>query len=587
MGNYFATSKEKEFNYYCKKCGEIPLLHFLNCNFDIICSNHKILSIPIEQFYTYIGVDSHYCHICKHISKNLLFCYECNKNYCCKCIILHNQYINNSHKIINGGEKNIKCNLHYKNFNRFCLKCKINLCELCENHKNHYIEYFEDIYPLDEDIIEFNHLKEDILSLKNIKQEQINEINIKYLIIKSFSKTISNYNYIININNIINCTTKPDNGNILGYQVNENNEDFVGNFNQKKKITFIDDLKNKKDENNIENKIVFKSVNKQITQDFYSYTWCMKKLNPILISQDKKLELIGIGGSNRKILIFNVLTFKIHQIIEEHEKIVYSLDQFKNDPKFLFSSSNDKTINVYKLNSDNRYELVQKLKKSKDKDGGEINKVICLSNKLLVTGDHRSITIWNLNKERENRIYFEDFHEIILNRDTCHLLELNQNIFIAIQHKSETFQVYKNNGESFPLIGELEKIKSHGFSSNGLCKINDNLVCSPYKNLFHIISIKPLQIIQKIKILSKYDFIIYYMNITNDSYLYCNSEFQNINQYKIIYDENNNFSELNEIGKYSREKDNILYEKAIITFEDGRIFLVEEKEGEYFYLLIA
>ena len=77
------------------------------------------------------------------------------------------------------------------------------------------------------------------------------------------------------------------------------------------------------------------------------------------------------------------------------------------------------------------------------------------------------------------------------------------------------------------------------------------------------------------------------MNITNDGYLYCNSEFQNINQYKIIYDENNNFSELNEIGKYSREKDNILYEKAIITFEDGRIFLVEEKEGEYFYLLIA
>ena len=75
------------------------------------------------------------------------------------------------------------------------------------------------------------------------------------------------------------------------------------------------------------------------------------------------------------------------------------------------------------------------------------------------------------------------------------------------------------------------------------------------------------------------------MNITNDGYLYCNSEFQNINQYKIIYDENNNFSELNEIGKYSREKDNILYEKAIITFEDGRIFLVEEKEGEYFYLL--
>ena len=41
--------------------------------------------------------------------------------------------------------------------------------------------------------------------------------------------------------------------------------------------------------------------------------------------------------------------------------------------------------------------IVQKLKKSVEKSGDEINKVISLSNKLLVSSDSRSIIIWKSN----------------------------------------------------------------------------------------------------------------------------------------------------------------------------------------------
>ena len=67
--------------------------------------------------------------------------------------------------------------------------------------------------------------------------------------------------------------------------------------------------------------------------------------------------------------------------------------------------------------------MIQKIKKSKNKSGGEIGKGIVLSNKLLVSGDHRSITIWKSNpKKNKEEVNYEDFYEIIINCDTCNLL---------------------------------------------------------------------------------------------------------------------------------------------------------------------
>ena len=102
-------------DYHCLKCGEIPLLHFTHYNINLICSTHKILNIPIDKIFNYINTD-YECSIC---------------------------------------QQNIKCKVHNKIYDKYCFKCKLNLCELCEIHKDHY----EDVYPLDEDINNFYETK--------------------------------------------------------------------------------------------------------------------------------------------------------------------------------------------------------------------------------------------------------------------------------------------------------------------------------------------------------------------------------------------------------------------------------------------
>ena len=309
----------------------------------------------------------------------------------------------------------------------------------------------------------------------------------------------------------------------------------------------------------------------------------MKQLNVIIINPQQNLELIAIGGENNTILILNIITFRVYQILEGHTDIIHSLDQYENNSNYLFSSSKDESINIYKLNSKYKYELIQKIKKSKHKNGGEINKVIILSNKLLVSGDHRSITIWKSNTKKTKEVNYEDFYEILLNRDTCHLLEVNPSIFIATQYEyGGHFQIYKNEGESFPLIGELN-VESHGNSSNGLCKINDKLICSGSVNCFFIICIAPLQVIKKFQIKNT---IVDYIYVTKEDYLYCRGE-DGIAQYKIIKGEDNNFIELLQIDKYPIKESFLYEERAILPFDDGRIFFVKNKKEKKLYQLLA
>ena len=640
--------KQNKYNsYHCKKCGEIPFLNFSSFYLDIICSNHKVLNVPPNQFDNFIIFDNE-CSICsKHFNdsdKNLLYCYDCKLFYCNNCTIKHSI---KAHFIINASEKNSICNLHHKKYDKYCFNCKTNLCELCENHtnKNHYTELIKDIYPLDEDIKNFNenlnnfneNLKnfnkkaEEILNLlskeeeekmkettkmsiyeekkednneidndddfenefddgfdeddddgefevrknpvKNLEklQKDIEAVNlqrkcckIKELLVNSFSSQISNFVYINNINNIIRC-------NSIG--------DITLNYN-KLDIKHINNYTVKDDINSIKNKITIKTL----VYDKYCTIWCMKKLNDIKINETQKLNLIALGSSTSEIILINLVNLKVHQILKEHQKSVYSLDQYKDDTKYLFSSSEDETINIYELNNNYEYILIQKLKKEEEKNGSEINKVIVLSNKLLVSSDHRSITIWKQNNNEKDNLQYEDYYETVIDEDTCQLLEVSHSLFVATQYNSETFQVYKNDGKTFPLIGELEDVGSHGNSSNGLARINDTIVCSASKKVFYVICVDPLQVIQKIY----NNFIeITYLYITNDNYLYCKQDTNNFIQYKIIYDEEYNFVELKELGSYNLEEDIWISDKSILPLDDGRIILKAKYNNSTCYHLIA
>ena len=549
--------KNKYINYYCKKCKELPLLYFSCKYFDLFCSSHQILNIPIEDFYNYIAFD-YECSICKVTSidsKNYFYFNNDNKIYCKNCIISHKNEINNIQKLINAFQKNAVCLLHKKRYIKYCLKCKLNLCELCENHNNHYIEIFKEIYPLKEEIDKFNNNEK--YKLNDFLFDEIEKFNeIKILLIQSFNENLSNYNYINNLSNLIKRTSINDD-----------------NYYSIKDIQNINNIDNKKDINSIRNKIPIKVKSHDFS--FFYEVWCIKQLNIIKINPQQKLELIAIGV-NSTIILLNIITFGIYQTIKEHNNKLYSFDQFKDNPNYLFSSSKDESINIYKLNSKYKYKLIQKIKKSKDKSGGEISKVIALSNKLLVSGDHRSITIWKSNnKKNKKELNYEDFYEIIINYDTCNLLEVNPSIFVATQcENGGHFQVYKNEGESFPLIGDLN-LKSHGYSTNGLCKINDKLICSVDRKFLFIICIAPLQVIQKI--FTK-NYSIYNISAAHEDYLYY-TDTNCIAQYKIIKDEDNNFIELVEIDKYQK----YIKEAPILPFDDGRIFFIDERE----YKLLA
>lgn len=589
-------------NYHCRTCGEIPLLHFSHYDFDLICITHSTLNIPIDDLFNHI-TSGYECSTCKQSSNenNIYYCYQCNKYFCDKCINIHNNNKNKSHNIINANNKNIKCELHNKFYDKYCFKCKLNLCELCEKHNEHYVELFKDVYFSDEDMNHFYEKKQKVLNDLEKKEKENDEskdsehsyiseeekeniikqkielktkfkklkeyVEIKTLFIKTFSRDITNYNYINNVNNIIRCL-------YLIYHPSFINDEI-------KNISYS----RTNDKNSIENKRLIKSM---YFENRSSSVWCMKKLNIIEFDNKKKLELIALGNARCNIILINLLNFQIYQIINDHKGTVYSFDQYKDDSKYLFSSSEDASINVYTLDMNYKYKLIQTLKKSEEKKGEEINKVITLSNKLLVSSDHRSITIWKSNSYDENKINYEDYFEIIVNNDTCHLLEVNPSVFVATQYRPQLFQVYKNDGNCFPLLSELKNTFTHGNSSNALAKINDNLVCSGAKSLFYLISIEPLQIIQKIIFENDY-FTLYFMHITKDNYLYHNIDY-GISQYKIINDEDNNFHELKLIGNYCQKNyfnNEIITERIVLPIDDGRIILISDKKGIIKYQLIS
>lgn len=562
--------------YHCSKCGSIPSISFKDTTLDIICEEHNSLDIPINKFQEYISF-SFECSNCKSstLTKGIhvFYCFDCEKSFCNKCKLTHDKTTNNNHFIVKAKRKNNYCKKHKLSYDKYCSKCKKNLCELCEPHTGHKIMIFKNILPNLEQINIFLLNSTDLKKL--IKQNDQNNkliletIEAKEQLVNTYKIQNTNYNYINNINNII----KPK------YEVNS-------------------DLKREFDKINIEKKIISKSTPIIITKKINS-VWCMKELNKINFKENnnnKIIELVAVGCEN-EIILFNLLdNFIIYQTICEHNNIVYSLAQYNDNEEYLFSSSGDKSLNIYKLNDKYNYILMQKLKKKGEKTGGEIGKVITLSNKLLLSGDHRSLTIWKQKKEKKE-VEFEEFYNILINEEVCNLLEMTTNTFISAKSSIKgSIQIYQNDEKEFPLVGEIDNIQLHNSTTNGLSKINNKLFCAAgAEGNIYIICIDPIEI--KLKILIKEKKDIFYIYSTKNNYIYCSSGEKDIIQYKIIYkdDKNEENIELFEVGRkniYSKgliknnfdlSQYNSWDVRAIIPFENGNIF-VESFEKKFILL---
>lgn len=604
MGNkinekkYNSIINENDYNnYHCSKCGEIPLLILKGMEFDMFCESHKILNIPIEQLNEFINF-SFNCSFCKSAKseKNndfVVYCYECDKYYCKKCIHNNkkNRSHNNNHFTVEANLKNNICKEHKQLFKNYCFDCRKNICDFCKVHENHNKSLLKELLPSVKYIDEFNKEIQELYAKNSnkyytteYKKNLLNSIFIQEALINySFRNIKNNYNYINNIRNNLNVAQK---------------EKITQPFKNNKLISRKLEHCSITDNENVEDKkIIYSNKN----NFHFSSVYCVLLLNPIIYEEKNKavkLELIAIGGEGQEEIVFiNLINSKIHQKVNSREGFVISLTQFEKDCIYLFSSTFKGNIDIFKLNDNNKnYYLIKSLKKSINKDGNEINKVITLTNKLLVSGDHRSITIWkkkemeknlindnkinDANKSINKEINYEDYFEIVINQDTCHLLEVNSNIFAAAQYSNGgKIQVYKNDGKNFPLLAELINIESQGINSNGLSKINDELFCSGgEKGFIYIIGVNPIQLIQKISVSSQ-NKTITFVSFTKNGYIYCQEDYGFVVQFKVIKDENNNFVELEEYGKIKEKR-------FFYPLDDGRIIIIDDGMNNEFHLLI-
>lgn len=308
--------------------------------------------------------------------------------------------------------------------------------------------------------------------------------------------------------------------------------------------------------------------------------WCMLKLNRIIYKENESninLDLAAIGFGNGKIILINLSTMKIHQELMA-PNTVYSLAQFNSDNKYLICSLSNGQMVIYVLKEENKYEEFQNLQKPDDLKKGEFNKVITLSDGSIATAERGAVSIWK-PKEENGEKKFEFFKELITNNDTCQLLEVNPQVFACAIYSSKIINVYKNDGENYPILGQIKNAVSHGNNSNAMAKINDEIFCSGGKpGYIYIVQVNPVNIIQKI-ILNQDSFsYIRFLHNSGDGFIFTSIQ-DEIIQYKIINDEEGNFIELEEFDVIKDGLDC----KSVITTDNGKIFYTQNFNGHYNY----
>jgi len=443
-----------------------------------------------------------------------------------------------------------------------------------ENYEHTYQKIKQIIKNEKFEIVHENNNKEYILLKINLDEKII---NIKASSSKANAENKLNeltQNYISLEKDYIQLKSESENNNILNNQpMDLDNDDDA--------ITPDEDLSHGSINKNIyyNNNIISHYNNigeNQIAFDVNSSIWAMLKLNKIIYkenNENKELNLAAISFSNGKIIIMNINTLKIHQELKA-PNTPYSLAQFKDDPNYLISSISNGQLIIYIL-KENKYEQFQVLEKSANLQKSEFNKVIALSDGNLLASDRSSLSIWK-PKIEEGIKKFEFFSEIETDADTCHLVEVNPQVFACAIHPLKMIKVFRNDGNEYPLLGKIKNVESHGYNSNGMARINDNLFCSGGKcGFIYIVSIEPVQLIQKINF--KYNNLsrIRFMHRSYDGFIFTCIK-NEIIQYKIILNEDGNFIKLEMYNIIDDTGDEI---EDIFTTDDGKIFYCQENKN--------
>ena len=399
-----------------------------------------------------------------------------------------------------------------------------------------------------------------------------NDKEINFKLISSLADGKTKFDELIkNYNNLEKNYIKLKKGQKNNYHL----FDYPLDIDQDEQNDSVGNDDNINNENNIDNNTAYESSDeKHIALDTYSSIWCMLKLNKIFYLENNEtlnLNLVALGFSNGKIIIIDIDNMKIYQELRA-PNTVYSLAQFNDDSKYLICSLSNGQMIIYIL-KDNKYEEFQILQKPPENRKGEINKVITLSDGNLASADRGSVAIWKPKIEEGEKKY-EFFKELETDGDTCQLLEVNPQIFACAIYRSRLIKIYKNDGNEYQLLGNINNVESHGTNSNGMTKINDNLFCSGGKGSFYIVSVEPMQVIQKIMLIENSFRTVQFLHCVNEKFIFT-AFGHGIAQYKIIKDVNNNFIKLELFSTITDVQD----DSDIALTEDGKIFYCQRLEN--------
>jgi len=286
----------------CPKCSENCLIIF--DNYKITLNNCDIGHITermfLKDFNNSQKVDSSKikCSGCKETllsKKRLLYCIQCDSNFCILCNSKHLAN-NKDHIVIDYDFKNYVCKKHGERYSAYCPECKKNLCGDCEieHDKNHKFIYHREIAKnKDENNLKDLKMKIDKLNeaKKDIKEEILNK-DIINKVIENLKKI-----YEIGKNLIYNYTLKNKNYQLLMNFIN------INKYNE----AIINDIDNILNENNIEKKV-------KLIKEMYDK---MEKKEEIFkikykIGEEDRVRIFGEkfvkkNKSNFKIMINNKL----------------------------------------------------------------------------------------------------------------------------------------------------------------------------------------------------------------------------------------------------------------------------------------
>ena len=254
-------------SFHCPTCLEVPLIKIKLKEDSIVvkakCKCNK-QEYEIKKFLRTFGEEFKQkltCNFCKAIindnsSNQFYFCKSCYLTYCSNCCYIHEKNNTNDeeHYLIDIETIDIKCGIHDKEFDSYCLTCNINLCEKCNiKHSNHLIKSLiiekipDNIYTLVSSSYATAQAK---ILIEDEEQKNLLIDNCKNEIDKEDIRILSQENRMENLSilNVIQVIFKMYNNakdkNILTYPIIENVKNNI-NFNLEK-FTYNPDIELKK-----------------------------------------------------------------------------------------------------------------------------------------------------------------------------------------------------------------------------------------------------------------------------------------------------------------------------------------------------